>query len=116
MTLGSAWWPFNAGQLGKRVFLGGNAASKKTARKLAPLFVANQPSHSMQRDQLPKIAHQLFFLVGLAEIGVDAELLGAVAMLFGGARRDHDDRDLRKVDVCLDGLREFEPVHPRHLD
>jgi hypothetical protein len=50
MTLGSAWCPFNAGRLGKRVFLGGNAAQKKAARKLAPRFVANQPSHSMQRE------------------------------------------------------------------
>ena len=37
-------------------------------------------------------------------------------MLLGGARRDHDDRDVAVLRVGLDRLGELEAVHPRHLD
>src|ERR1700680_1105356 len=103
MTLRGAGCPFTRA-CSASAFFGGSAARKKAARKLAPPFVTTRMSCSMQREQLPKIAHSLFFLVGLAEVRVDAELLGPVAMLFGGARGDHDNRNTRKVDVCLDGL------------
>src|ERR1022692_33031 len=97
--------------------LNGPSAQKNTARKSAPTLMGDvRVSGSMQRQELPEIAQQLLFLVGLAEVRIDAELFGAVAMLFGGTRGNHDDRNLREVGVCLDRLRKFEPVHSRHLD
>ncbi len=39
-----------------------------------------------------------------------------VAMLLGGSRGNHDDRNVREMDVGLDCLGELESIHARHLD
>src|SRR6266508_4067725 len=59
---------------------------------------------------------QLFFLVRLAQIYLDTQFLGAIAMLLGRARRDYDDGYVGHPSIGLHGFRELEAVHPRHLD
>src|SRR5207248_8850003 len=70
----------------------------------------------MERQELAQIPEQLLFLVRLAEIDFDAQLFRAAAMLLGGARGDHDDRNMGKLGIGPQRLREFETVHARHLN
>src|SRR6185295_14814745 len=62
------------------------------------------------------LREQLGFLVGLAEELVHPEGRGLAAMLLGGPRRDHDDRDVLGARVAADVAREVEAVHARHFD
>src|SRR5688500_4045178 len=43
-------------------------------------------------EHLEHVPHQFDFLVGLAEVAVDADVERALAVLLAGTRRDHDDR------------------------
>src|SRR5690606_12062492 len=49
-------------------------------------------ARALQPEQLEHVAHQLDFLVRLAEVALDADLHGALAVLLAGTRGDHDDR------------------------
>lgn len=63
------------------------------------------PCVSHQRGSLDKrrnVFEQLIFLERLAEIDVHADLRRIVAVLLGGARRDHDDRDVFQLGVVAD--------------
>src|SRR4051794_9254236 len=62
------------------------------------------------------LQQQLGLLVRLAEEGVDAERGRLAAVLLGGPRRDHDDRDGARARIAADVAREVEAVHARHLD
>src|SRR5579871_4030052 len=67
-------------------------------------------------EQRSDVLQQLGLLVGLAKEGVDAELRRLVAVLVGGARGDHDDRNVGGARVAAHVLGEVEAVHARHLD
>ena len=63
---------------------------------------ATPSSSALLRDVIGNQLQQLVFLIRLAEIVVDADLEGVVAVLVGGARGDHDDRDVLQVRVGAD--------------
>ena len=71
------------------------AGRRRGGTKRAPDRSTTTPFTSGTSAHLAQAPQQLVLLVRLAEEALDAELGGAIAMLVGGARRDHDDRDRR---------------------
>src|SRR5476651_1380663 len=55
-------------------------------------------------------------LIRLAEVVVDANGHGAVAVFLAGARGDHDDRQAHQPWIVAHLNRHFEAVHARHFD
>src|SRR6185312_8890562 len=96
----------------KREGANGDGASKTRRRELW----TEAGSDRVHGEQLAQTAQQLFFLVGLAEIQLDAKLGGAIAVFLRGARGNHDDGNVGEIVVGLDRLGELEPVHARHFD
>src|SRR5690606_37358494 len=62
------------------------------------------------------VAHQFVLLIRLAEVAVDADLEGALAMLLAGTRGDHDDRDATQARIVAHVGGQLVAVHARHLD
>src|SRR5262249_45984914 len=62
------------------------------------------------------VAQQVGFLIRLAEIALHADFQRALAVLFAGARGDHDDRHEFQARIVLHVRGEFVAVHARHLD
>src|SRR5262245_47578028 len=61
------------------------------------------------------IAQQIRLLVRLAEIALDTDFQGALAMLLASTRSDHDDRHVLETRIVLHVGSEFVTVHARHF-
>jgi hypothetical protein len=61
-------------------------------------------------------AQQFVFLIGLAEIVIDAQLDGVLAVFVCRSRGDHDDRHRSQAFVGTHVAGELETVHARHFD
>src|SRR5690606_14831812 len=70
----------------------------------------------LHAEHLEHVAHQLHLLVGLAQVTVDADVEGALAVLLAGTRGDHDDRHVLHAGVRTHVLGQLVAVHARHLD
>src|SRR5690606_33042089 len=66
--------------------------------------------------QLSDGVEQQGFLIGLAEVLIDADSHGPLAMLLTGTRGDHDDRQIFQTLVVTHQGRYLEAVHTRHLN
>src|SRR5437868_1217384 len=55
----------------------------------------------LQAEHVEDVTHQLVFLVGLAQVTVDADVHRALAVFVAGARGDHDDRHVLQARVAL---------------
>jgi hypothetical protein len=67
-------------------------------------------------EALVDAGQQVVFVVGFAHVEIHADFLGMQAVLVGGARGDHDDRDVPQALVAANVARQFEAVHARHFD